>query len=231
MARGPPAACPAPRRQRPEASVTNVVPLGRRDEGERTAVTLGKLARDGEAVAMTRCCRSARSRPEQSRPDTGRQPRPVVGETHDHHRGFGADLNRDRLKRARLAVRNRDGVAHEVEQIRNISSGSTRPEALPLWPISKEKSFGAAGASRSAAWRAIPIKSTPHLRRVLKSFARYYNEMRTHRSLDKDAPISRPVQRTGSIISHALSADCITTTSESEFSVHTPGQANEMALS
>jgi hypothetical protein len=43
-----------------------------------------------------------------------------------------------------------------------------------------------------------------HLRRVLKSYARYYNEMRTHRSLDKDAPISRPVQRTGNIISHAL---------------------------
>src|SRR4030088_1212126 len=42
-----------------------------------------------------------------------------------------------------------------------------------------------------------------HLRRVLK-FARYYNEMRTHRSLDKDAPLSRPVQRTGSIKSHAL---------------------------
>jgi hypothetical protein len=43
-----------------------------------------------------------------------------------------------------------------------------------------------------------------HLRRVLRSYARYYNEMRTHRSLDKDAPLSRPVQRTGSIKSHAL---------------------------
>jgi hypothetical protein len=42
------------------------------------------------------------------------------------------------------------------------------------------------------------------LRRVLKSYARYYNETRTHRSLDKDAPISRPVQRDGSIMSHAL---------------------------
>jgi hypothetical protein len=38
----------------------------------------------------------------------------------------------------------------------------------------------------------------------LKSYAGYYNETRTHRSLDKDTPISRPVQRTGSIISHAL---------------------------
>ena len=41
-----------------------------------------------------------------------------------------------------------------------------------------------------------------HLRRVLKFYARYYNEMRTHRSLDKDAPVSRPVQRIGCIVSH-----------------------------
>ena len=31
----------------------------------------------------------------------------------------------------------------------------------------------------------------------------YYNEVRTHRSLDKDAPLSRPVQLTGTIMSHA----------------------------
>ena len=43
-----------------------------------------------------------------------------------------------------------------------------------------------------------------HLRRVVRSYARYYNEARTHRSLNKDAPITRPVQRTGHIASHAL---------------------------
>jgi transposase InsO family protein len=43
-----------------------------------------------------------------------------------------------------------------------------------------------------------------HLRRILRASARYYNDIRTHRSLDKDAPISRPVQRTGSISSHAI---------------------------
>src|SRR6266571_900135 len=36
-----------------------------------------------------------------------------------------------------------------------------------------------------------------HLRQVLKSYADYYNTVRTHRSLDKDAPASRPVQRIG----------------------------------
>jgi transposase InsO family protein len=43
-----------------------------------------------------------------------------------------------------------------------------------------------------------------HLRWVLRSYARYYNEMRTHRSLDKDSPVTRSVQRTGRIISHAI---------------------------
>ena len=37
-----------------------------------------------------------------------------------------------------------------------------------------------------------------HLRRILR------NDIRTHRSLDKDAPVSRPVQRTGMISSHAI---------------------------
>jgi hypothetical protein len=43
-----------------------------------------------------------------------------------------------------------------------------------------------------------------HLRRILQSYARYYNEIRTHRSLDKDAPVTRPVQRVGVISSRAV---------------------------
>ena len=39
------------------------------------------------------------------------------------------------------------------------------------------------------------VLSEEHLRRILKFYARYYNEMRTHLALD--APVSRPVQRTG----------------------------------
>ena len=43
-----------------------------------------------------------------------------------------------------------------------------------------------------------------HLRRILKSCAHYYNGVRTHRSLNKDAPVSRSVQRTGVISSRAI---------------------------
>jgi hypothetical protein len=60
-----------------------------------------------------------------------------------------------------------------------------------------------------------------HLREVVKSYASYYNAVRTYRSLAKDAPLTRPVQRIGRIASQPWSVVCITNTSESEFSVHT----------
>jgi len=34
---------------------------------------------------------------------------------------------------------------------------------------------------------------------MLQAYAGYYNKIRTHRSLDKDAPAFRPVQRIGAI--------------------------------
>src|SRR5674476_1687024 len=43
-----------------------------------------------------------------------------------------------------------------------------------------------------------------HLRRILRAYAGYYNDIRTHRSLGKDAPVSRTVQRTGIISSHEV---------------------------
>jgi hypothetical protein len=44
----------------------------------------------------------------------------------------------------------------------------------------------------------------PHLRRILKFYVRYHNETRTHLAWDKDAPVSRPVQRTGVVRSVAI---------------------------
>ena len=46
--------------------------------------------------------------------------------------------------------------------------------------------------------------SEAHLRRILTSYARYYNETRTHLALDKDTPVSRPGQRTGAVRSLAI---------------------------
>jgi putative transposase len=38
------------------------------------------------------------------------------------------------------------------------------------------------------------VLSEQHLRRILKSYFRYYHESRTHLSLSKDAPESRAIQ-------------------------------------
>ena len=43
-----------------------------------------------------------------------------------------------------------------------------------------------------------------HLRRVLQSYARCYNVARTHRSLGKDAPVHRPIESHGAIISQPV---------------------------
>ena len=43
-----------------------------------------------------------------------------------------------------------------------------------------------------------------HLRRILKNYADYYNGVRTHRSLNKDAPVSRQARRSGVMNSRAI---------------------------
>ncbi len=60
-----------------------------------------------------------------------------------------------------------------------------------------------------------------HLRRILQTYARYYNNVRTHRSLDKDAPVSRPIQRTGSIRLHSVLGGLHHHYVRVRFSVHT----------
>jgi hypothetical protein len=62
----------------------------------------------------------------------------------------------------------------------------------------------AAPTRRSVAFFQAQDVGEAHLRRLLRTYARYYNDIRTHRSLDKDAPVSRPVQWVGSINSHAI---------------------------
>jgi hypothetical protein len=60
------------------------------------------------------------------------------------------------------------------------------------------------GSIRRECLDHIIVFSEAHLRRILKSYADYYNSVRTHRSLHKDAPISRPIHQTGIIRSHPI---------------------------
>jgi hypothetical protein len=56
-----------------------------------------------------------------------------------------------------------------------------------------------------------------HLRRILGRYAAYYNESRIHRSLDKDAPFHRAIERLASSHHSLSSAAFITNIAESDF--------------
>jgi transposase InsO family protein len=60
------------------------------------------------------------------------------------------------------------------------------------------------GSIRRECLDHIIVSGEAHLRRNLISYAAYYNSVRTLRSLHKDAPVSRAVQRTGVIRSRAI---------------------------
>jgi len=59
-------------------------------------------------------------------------------------------------------------------------------------------------AAQTRLRRRTVERGETHLRWMLQEYARYYNTARTHRSLDHDAPVSRPVQQIGRIASHAM---------------------------
>jgi hypothetical protein len=43
-----------------------------------------------------------------------------------------------------------------------------------------------------------------HFRRILAAYATYYNDVRTHLALGKDAPTRRPIQRLGEIAARSI---------------------------
>src|ERR1700693_5597119 len=60
---------------------------------------------------------------------------------------------------------------------------------------------------------------------ILRTYVRYYNEIRTHRSLDKVAPVSRPFSGPESLVHTQSLAGFITITSAFRFLVHTAAQS------
>ncbi len=55
------------------------------------------------------------------------------------------------------------------------------------------------GSIRRECLDHLIILNGAHLRRVLRAYANYYNRSRTHLSLDKDTPLSRPILQEGRI--------------------------------
>jgi Integrase core domain len=83
------------------------------------------------------------------------------------------------------------------------------------------------GSIRREVLDHVVVLGERHLRHLLRSYMTYHNEARTHLSLDKDTPIPREVKASaGSSQSH-ISADCITNTFASDFTIRT-GNRNRL---
>src|SRR6202045_1788086 len=80
------------------------------------------------------------------------------------------------------------------------------------------------GSIRRGGLDHIIVSGEAHLRRILISYAAYYNSVRTHRSLHKDAPMFRPIQQIGITRSHPVLGGLHHHYVRFEFSVH-PGLA------
>ena len=60
------------------------------------------------------------------------------------------------------------------------------------------------GSIRRECLDHVIVFGEAHLCRILGAYAAYYNESRTHHSLNKDAPVHRVIQRLGAITSQPV---------------------------
>jgi transposase InsO family protein len=104
----------------------------------------------------------------------------------------------------RALIRDRDRIYGEVALRRIRAIGIRDKPIAPASPWQNGFAERLIGSIRRECVDHFIVLNEANLCRILQTYARYYNNIRTHRSLDKDAPLSRPVQRTGLISSHPI---------------------------
>ena len=100
----------------------------------------------------------------------------------------------------RYIIRDRDAVYGDIF-IRRLRAMSIRDRpTAPRSPWQNGYCERAIGSIRRDCLDHVVVVGERHLRHLLRSYARYYHETRTHLALDKDAPLSRTVKRAGRIL-------------------------------
>ena len=104
----------------------------------------------------------------------------------------------------RYMIRDRDRIYGAVVTRRLRAMGIRDKPTAPASPWQNGFAERLIGSIRRECLDHVIIRGEAHLRRILRSYAIYYNKIRIHRSLNKDAPTWRPVQRTGVITSNPI---------------------------
>ena len=100
----------------------------------------------------------------------------------------------------RSLIRDRDRVFGEPFVRRLRSMGIRDRPTSPRSPWQNGFAERLIGSIRRECLDHVVVFGERHLRHILLSYMKYYNEVRTHLSLEKDTPVSRAVERTGHIL-------------------------------
>src|SRR5262249_22126169 len=94
----------------------------------------------------------------------------------------------------RYLIRDRDRV-YGTAVIHRLGAMGIRDKPIaPSSPWQNGVAERLIGSIRRECVDHVIVLGEGHLRQLLAKYSAYYNELRTHRSLDKDAPIPRAVQ-------------------------------------
>jgi transposase InsO family protein len=104
----------------------------------------------------------------------------------------------------RYLIRDRDASYGYAVTRRLVAMGIRDRPTAPRSPWQNGHAERLIGSIRRECLDHIVILGEAHLRRLLATYADYYNELRTHRSLTKDTPLHRIVERLGTISSQPI---------------------------
>ena len=96
-------------------------------------------------------------------------------------------------------IRDRDASYGQVVAKRLAAMGIRDHPTAPRSPWQNGHAERLIGSIRRECLDHIVIFGEAHLRRILAAYTGYYNGVRTHLSLDKDAPSHRPIRRLGQL--------------------------------
>ena len=101
-------------------------------------------------------------------------------------------------------IRDRDTSYGPVFVQRNRAMGIRDRPIAPRSPWQNAYVERLIGSIRRECLDHMIVFGEMHLRLILRGYAAYYNTSRTHRSLNKDAPFHRAIERLGAVISRPI---------------------------
>jgi transposase InsO family protein len=104
----------------------------------------------------------------------------------------------------RYLIRDRDASYGHAVTRRLAAMGIRDRPTAPRSPWQNGHVERLIGSIRRECLDHVVVLGDAHLRRILATYANYYNELRTHRSLTKDTPLHRAVERLGTVTSRPI---------------------------